>query len=194
MAILRSAAALFAADGYGPTTVGAVAERAGVSAQTVYNSIGSKRELLKAAYDVTLAGDDEPIPLAERPEVKAMYAMTDAAEFLRSYARLGRQVAERIGPLVLQLAAGAALGEPDLVEHQRTTDQQRLTGTGMVVAKVDALGALAPSLTVEAARDRIWTLNSIEVWGLLTRNRGWSGDEYADWIGDAMCAAILARR
>ncbi|MEE3851455.1 helix-turn-helix domain-containing protein [Gordonia sp. LSe1-13] len=194
MAILRNAAALFAADGYGPTTVGAVAERAGVSAQTVYNSIGSKRELLKAAYDVTLAGDDEPIPLAERPEVKAMYAMTDAAEFLRSYARLGRQVAERIGPLVLQLAAGAALGEPDLVEHQRTTDQQRLIGTGMVVAKVDALGALAPSLTVEVARDRIWTLNSIEVWGLLTRNRGWSGDEYADWIGDAMCAAILARR
>ena len=76
--ILRSAATLFAEQGYGRTSVGAVAERAGVTAQTIYNVVGSKQQLLKAAYDVMLAGDDEPMSLAERPEVVQMYALLDA--------------------------------------------------------------------------------------------------------------------
>lgn len=190
-AILGAAAELFVDQGYGRTSVGQVAARAGVTAQTVYNAVGSKQALLKAAYDVVLAGDDEPVPLAERPEVKAIYARPDAAELLHAYARLGRQVAERIGPLALQIAAGAAAGDPDLVEHERVTDAERLVGTTMVVRRVRELGGLAPGLAVEQARDRIWTLNSIQVWSLLTRTRGWTGEAYAQWIGDQMCAAIL---
>ena len=190
-AILRAAAELFTEQGYARTSVGAVAERARVSAQTVYNAVGSKQELLKAAYDVTLAGDDEPVPLADRPEVRAMYALTDRADFLHAYARLGRQVAERVGPLMLQIAAGAAGGDPDLIEHERVTDTERLTGTGMVVQRVVKLGGLAPGLSVDRARDRIWTLNSIQVWDLLTRSRGWTGEAYQEWIGDQMCAAVL---
>lgn len=189
--ILRSAAVLFAEEGYGRTSIGAVAERAGVTAQTIYNVVGSKQQLLKAAYDVTLAGDDEPVPLAERPEVIQLYRLTDASEFLHAYAALGRGLLERLGPLLLQIAAGAAGGEDDLVEHQRVTDAERLVGTGMVVSRVTALGALRPGLSAEAATDRIWTLNSVQVWDLLTRGRGWTGEAYEQWIGDQMCAAIL---
>ena len=189
--ILRAAATLFAEQGYGRTSVGAVAERAGVTAQTIYNVVGSKQQLLKAAYDVTLAGDDEPMSLAERPEVVQMYALLDAAEFLRAYAALGRGLIERVGPLMLQIAAGAAGGEPDLVEHQRVTDAERLVGTGMVVRRVAELGALSPGLSPDEARDRLWTLNSVQVWDLLTRTRGWTGDAYQAWIGDAMGAAVL---
>ena len=43
---------------------------------------------------------------------------------------------------MLQIAAGAAGGEADLVEHQRVTDAERLVGTGMVVRRVTELGAL----------------------------------------------------
>ena len=190
-AILRAAAELFTEQGYASTSVAAVAAQAQVSAQTVYNVVGSKQALLKAAYDVTLAGDDEPVPLADRPEVRAMYALTDPAELLHAYARLGRQVAERVGPLMLQIAAGAAGGDPDLIEHERVTDAERVTGTGMVVQRVVELAGLAPGLSTDRARDRIWTLNSIQVWDLLTRSRGWSGEAYQAWIGDQMCAAIL---
>lgn len=189
--ILRAAATLFAEQGYGRTSVGAVAERAGVTAQTIYNVVGSKQQLLKAAYDVTLAGDDEPMSLAERPEVVQMYALLDPAEFLRAYAALGRRVVERVGPLMLQIAAGAAGGEADLVEHQRVTDAERLVGTGMVVRRVAELGALSPGLSPDEARDRLWTLNSVQVWDLLTRSRGWTGDAYEAWIGDAMGTAVL---
>jgi len=30
------------------------------------------------------------------------------------------------------------------------------------------------------------------VWSLLTEHRGWSGEEYADWVAKAMADAVLA--
>jgi AcrR family transcriptional regulator len=192
--IAQTAAETFVRDGYAGTTIAGVAQQAGVSTQTVYNTFGTKAALLKTAYDITLAGDAEPIPLAERPEVRALYAERDAAVFLRGYARLGRQVLDRVGPLLLLIVTGAGAGDPDLVPLREATNAERLQGTTMVARRVDALGALAPGVSVTAARDRIWTLNSVEVWHLLTRTRGWSGEDYEAWIGDAMCAATLINR
>jgi AcrR family transcriptional regulator len=189
--VVRAASVLFRDEGYAATSVAAVARAAGVSGQTVYNVFGSKAALLKAAYDVAVVGDDDPLPLAERPDVKALYAETDAATFLRGYASLGRGVLDRIGPLALQISAGAAAGDPDLVVLRDTTDAERLVGTRMVAQRVADLNGLAPGVSVEAARDAIWTLNSIEVWHLLTALRGWSGDEYATWVGDQMVAAVI---
>ncbi|MGL4176015.1 MAG: TetR/AcrR family transcriptional regulator [Dermatophilaceae bacterium] len=189
--VVQAASSLFRRDGYAATSVAAVAREAEVSGQTVYNAFGSKAALLKAAYDVAVVGDDDPVPLAERPDVKALYAQTDAAAFVRGYAALGRRVAERVGPLALQITAGAAAGDPDLLALRERTDTERLVGTEMVAQRVADLGGLAPGLTVKEARDRIWTLNSIEVWDLLTGRRRWSGDQYAQWIGDQMVAAVI---
>lgn len=190
--IAEAAARRFVRDGYAATAITDVANDAGVSAQTVYNTFATKAGLLKAAYDIALVGDADPVPLADRPEVKALYAEPDAAVMLRGYAALGRRLLDRIGPLMLQIAAGAAAGEQDLVEHRRLTDQERLTGTSMVARRLQELGALRESLSLEAARDRIWTLNSSDVWHLLTGTLGWSGDAYQEWIGEALCAATLA--
>ncbi|HVH24824.1 MAG TPA: helix-turn-helix domain-containing protein [Pseudonocardia sp.] len=192
LAILRAATELFVDQGYGPTPISAIAQRAEVSVQTVYNAFGTKPALLKAAYDLTLAGDDAPLPLAERPEVKRLYALPDPVAFLHGYAELGRSLLDRLGPLSLRIAAGAAAGDPDLIDHQRITDEERLVGTMFAARRVRELDALAPDLTIERARDRLWTLNSVQVWHLLTATRGWSSEEYASWIGDAMCAAVLA--
>ena len=189
--ILDAATALFVLQGYGRTSVADVAARAGVSAQTVYNAVGTKRDLLKAAYDVVLVGDDEPIPLADRPQLRVMSTLRDPAELLQAYAALSREVLERVGPLMLQIAAGAAAGDSDLIEHQRVTDAERLAGTTRLIQRVVELGALAPGLSPERARDRIWTLNSVQVWHLLTGDRGWPGSEYETWLGDAMSAAVL---
>ncbi len=191
--VVGAAAELFVRDGYPASTVAGIARHAGVSGQTVYNAFGTKAALLKAAYDVAVAGHGDAVPLAERPDVLALYEETDAATFLRGYAALGRRLIDQVGPLALLIGAGAAAGEPDLVDLRATTDQERAAGTLMVVRRVDDLGALAPGVTLERARDRIWTLNSVEVWHLLTNGRGWSGDDYQEWIGEAMCAAVLAR-
>ena len=63
---------LFLQRGYGPTTIDAIAERAEVSRKTVFTSVGGKAVVLKLAFDWALAGDDEPVALADRPEVRRM--------------------------------------------------------------------------------------------------------------------------
>ena len=184
---------LFLERGYPATTIAQIAKAAGVTAQTVYNAFGSKPALLKRVYDIRLVGDEAPIPLAQRPDIIALYAQEDPARFLEGYARLGRELMDRLGPLLLVVQAGAQAGDPDLAAHIDTTNGERLIGTGMAANRVQALNALRPGLTVERARDLIWTLNSVEVWHLLTGLRGWSSDEYAEWLGKAMCGAVLDR-
>ena len=87
--VAQAAAGLFVRDGYAATSINAVARAAGVSAQTVYNIFGTKAAVLKAAYDIALVGDADPVPLAERADVRALYADPDPVRFLRGYARLG---------------------------------------------------------------------------------------------------------
>ena len=67
--IVRRPRELFVARGYAGTTIDAVAESAGVSRRTVFQSVGSKVELLKTAWDWAVVGDDEPVPVADRPQV-----------------------------------------------------------------------------------------------------------------------------
>ncbi len=65
-AIVAAAARLFVERGYGPTTVDAIAETAGVSRKTVFTSVGGKAEALKLAIDWAIVGDDEPVSLQQR--------------------------------------------------------------------------------------------------------------------------------
>lgn len=189
--ILRAAYELLVDEGYGGTTMAAVAARAGVSVQTVYKSVGSKPELLKRVYDVTLVGDDAPVPFAERPEVRAAYAETDPARFLALYAGLGRLLYVRLSPLLGILLAGARSGDPDLVDFAATIDGERLVGATMVAQRLEELGALRPGLSVDQARDLVWTIDSPEVWHLLVERRGWTVDDWEAWVARALVNAVL---
>lgn len=189
--ILDAAYGLLLEQGYTATTMAGVAAAAGVSAQTVYKTFGTKAALIKRVYDVTLVGDDEPVPFADRPEVRALHAETDARRFLLGYAALGRTLLERLGPLLRVLMAGARAGDPELREFVDTTNGERLVGAQMTVARLIELGGLRDGVSVERAQDAIWTLNSVEVWSLLIEQRGWSSEEYADWVGRAMADAVL---
>ena len=190
--ILEATYRLLVGQGYGATTMSAVAREAGVSTPTVYKVVGSKPALVKRVYDVTLVGDDEPVPFAERPEVRAAYAEEDPRRFLVAYAGLGRMLMERLGALLAALVAGARSGEPELVEFVATVNGERLVGATMVAQRLDDLGALRPDLDVERARDLVWTLNSIEVWELLVGQRGWSPAEWEAWLARALADAVLA--
>src|SRR6202451_4053403 len=70
--ILDAAGALFSEHGYLGTTIAQIAAAADVSTQSVYNMAGGKAELLKAVYDVAVAGDDEPVPMGQRPQIQGM--------------------------------------------------------------------------------------------------------------------------
>ena len=61
--VLEVAGRMFVEQGYLGTTLNGIAKTAGVSVQTIYNTVGGKSALLKVVYDVTLAGDDEPVQI-----------------------------------------------------------------------------------------------------------------------------------
>lgn len=189
--ILDAAEQQFADNGYSATTVAMIAAAAGVSKQTVYNSCGTKAELLKRLYDVRLVGDDEPIAFGDRPEIQEMEALTDPRALLVAYGQVGGVLLQRLGPLLSVIVAGAQAGDPDLIALLQTTDAERLIGASGVAGRLSELRALRPGMTVDRARDVIWTMNSVPMWTLLTGPRGWTQTEYAQWIGAAMADLLL---
>ncbi len=189
--ILDAAGGLFAGRGYLGTTLGGVADTAGVSVQTVYNVVGGKPVLLKAVYDVALAGDDEPVPMVARPEFQAMIAATDGRECLIRYAGIGRMLGERVLPLVSMLFAQAATGDPDLRAFVDTIEGERAFGTSATAAHVADRFGLRPGLDVRSAADVLWTLTAPDVSDRLVRRRGWGWDRFERWSGEAMADALL---
>src|SRR4051812_12289938 len=93
--VLAAATALFQAQGSAATPVRAVAGGAGVSVQTVEAQFGSKPRLLKACIDVAIAGDDEAVPVLERPWTADAQAATTPAELLAVVARVIGPAQER---------------------------------------------------------------------------------------------------
>jgi len=189
-AIVDAAARLFTQRGYGATTVDAIAEAAGVSRKTVFTSVGGKTEALKLAIDWAIAGDDDPVPMLERPHIKAMQHEPDARRILASHARHVRQTAARTAPLhqVIQAAAGLDADIRALAEEGRA---QRIRGMRVIAQALADRGALKPGLTPHEAADVLWLLNDPGVYHRLVIEQKWTPDRYQDWLADALISLLI---
>ncbi|HEY6747952.1 MAG TPA: helix-turn-helix domain-containing protein [Mycobacteriales bacterium] len=174
-------------DGWSGTTIAKVAARAGVSAETVYKRFGGKAGLLKAVYDVRMAGDDEPIPIAERPAMRAMAAEPDPRRVAEHYASLGREFMERAGPLVSVLL-GVRDADPELAAFMATIDAERLIGASGFVRVMASRATLR--VDPEQARDIVWALISPDLYDLFITRRGWSLDAYQDWLAQSLASIV----
>ncbi|HST82290.1 MAG TPA: TetR/AcrR family transcriptional regulator [Kineosporiaceae bacterium] len=189
--ILQAAGNQFAQSGYLGTTLVAIAGAAGVSVQTVYNVVGGKPAVLKAVYDVTLAGDDEPVPMAERPIVRAMMAATDARSCLACYAEMARTLGERTLPLVNMLLAQAATGDSDLRAFADTIESERATGTSNTARHVADQFGLRPGLEPAGAADVLWALTAPDLADRLVNRRNWGWERFQHWLGATMADALI---
>jgi AcrR family transcriptional regulator len=189
-AIVDAAARLFIQHGYGATTVDAIAEAAGVSRKTVFTSVGGKAEALKLAIDWALVGDDEPVPMLERPHVKAMRHEPDARRILVSHARYVRETAARAAPLnaVVQAAAGLDADIRALAEEGRA---QRIRGMRVLAQELADRGALKPGLTSAEAADTLWLLIDPGVYHRLVIEQHWDPGRYQDWLADAFISLLI---
>ncbi len=185
LSILRAAGRLFIEHGYVPTSIDAIAEAAGVSRATVFNSVGGKGAILKAAYDVTLVGDDAPVALPDRPESRAVMARTDPADFLDGYAGIIVDVHGRLAP-IHEAIRGAASADPEAREVWETVVAERLRGARNVVAGVQSRGGLREGLDPVAAADAVWVLNDPGLYNLLVNQRGWAPSAFRDWLSAAL--------
>ena len=106
--IIDAATTLFAARGYAGTSLTEIAAAAGVAVQTVYAAFGTKVNLLARAIDVSLAGDDAPVPMAEREPVRQVMAEPDPYRAVQMYAALTAAISARAHGIVLAAKARAA--------------------------------------------------------------------------------------
>ncbi len=187
--VLSSAHDLLLSSGYPAMTVTALAKTAGVSPQTIYNAVGGKADVLKATYDAVLAGDDEQVPMSERPEFLAMSAAPDAAAHARAYAAWTRAIYERVGPLVWAVLAHAG-ADPALTTFAETIERERRTGNTHMVTTLRARHGLPAGLTPERAIDAVWVLTAPETADRLLRRGGWSPAAYEAWLGDHLVLAL----
>lgn len=183
--IIGAAWRAFVRDGYGGTSMSALAREAGVSRETLYKVFRTKPELLKAVYDVAVVGDHDAVAVADRPEYIKMLADPDPVAAARSFGMLTAELVERIGP-VLRVLADAA-HEPELQHLLEITRAERLEGTRSVLA---VLCGRPAGHALDHAVDVVWTLASPEVALLLTDQRGWSRQQYGRWLGDAVAEQV----
>jgi AcrR family transcriptional regulator len=189
-AVLAAAHGLFVERGYLATTVEQIAQRAGVSKPTVFASVGSKRTLLKQLRDLAMAGDEQPVPVAQRAWYQQALREPDPYRSLRLYARNVVDMLERSADLheVLRSAAG---GDPELAELWQASEDERRTGAGYVVDALLGKGPLKPGLDRDAAVDLLWVLTSTVSFQGLVRTRSWPRHKYEQWLGDTFCEQLL---
>jgi AcrR family transcriptional regulator len=186
-AILDACRQALLRHGYLGLTIRAVAEAAGVSPETVYKTFGGKQGMVKAMYDVTLAGDDASVPLGGRPEVLALRAEPDPEVKIAAYARLARQISERLGAVTAALSTGG----PEAEEISAETNRERLTGVTAFVGHLAESGHLPDGRDPSAVAEEAWVLTAPEVYRLCIQARGWSPDRYEDWLRRMLTEALL---
>jgi AcrR family transcriptional regulator len=187
--IRDAAETLFLINGYVATSMSAIADAAGVSRPTVFNSFGSKVALLKEIADVRLAGDDAPIDLLSRPRGRRITSATDPHQLLAAQAAFAAEVMERVAPL-MEVVAHAAATDPDAAELQAAQEMGRFHGIGAAVDRLAELGALRPGLTPTHAKEAIFLISGLEPW-LLAKRRGWSRRRYEQWWLQCATALLL---
>ncbi|MBB2992706.1 AcrR family transcriptional regulator [Mycolicibacterium iranicum] len=188
--IVAAASELFVAGGYAGTTVDAIAEAAGVSRKTVFGAVGGKAELLATALNWAVAGDDEPVPLADRAEVRELLARENPHALIDGWVEVLVGVDARVGELFAAL------------EHAATTDEvarallttlnaQRREGARAVVDALAALGALDDGLTRAEAVDVACLFADPVFHRRLVGARRWSIKRFTAWLAGTLHGQLL---
>ena len=188
--ILESARGMLVAEGFPGLSIAALAAAAEVSPQTIYNSIGGKAQVLKACYDITLAGDDETVPMSQRPAFRAIFNAPDARTFLTRYAAWVREVYARVGPILAAVVRPGA-GDPAVAGFLSTIEAERRTGTTHAMTALRDAHGLPAAMSLREAVDIAWTLNSPEVYDRLVGRCEWSGARYQDWLAGQLRASLV---
>lgn len=177
-AVLRAATDLFGQRGWAATGIRDVARAAGVSVETVYANVGSKSDLLMAAIDVAVVGDDEPVPLDRRAAFTAL-GQGSREQRVRAAARLMTDIHRRTAGVNFALREAAA-SDPDLDRLMRAREEGRRAdveeGMTLVLGR-----AVSPHQA-----DALWAVLDIGVFRMLTDLRGWTADQYQEWLADAL--------
>ena len=189
--IIDAAAAQFVAHGYGATLLDQVAERAGVAVQTVYFHFGNKRTLLKEALDVAAVGDDDPVPLLERPWVREIQQEPDPHRIIERWLVTGREILDRIAPL-MRVVRGATSTDAEVAAQWQANQEQTRTAYGFLIGLLADRGALRPGLDAGGQQHRLRDRQRRGLPAVHRHLQGWTADEWQDRTATVLAGALLS--
>lgn len=186
--IREAARELFIAKGYTATTLKDVAERAGVGERTLYDSFGSKFGLMRHTVAMLTMGDESRVPAADRPAAVAARAMVDPREALAAHLRLGTDLMNRAGDLLLVSGANP---DPELERSIERGTAAAYDINLQMAQRLHARGELRPGMSAATAADIMFTLTSPGVFHVLRRTRRWGQQRYQDWVIESATQQLL---
>ncbi|MCO1654216.1 TetR/AcrR family transcriptional regulator [Pseudonocardia humida] len=189
--VLEAARALFTANGYTATTVGQIADRAGVAVDTVYATVGRKPVLLREVFETALSGRDVAVPAEERDYVRAVRAAPTAAGKIAAYARALTAIAPRTAPVQAAIRDAAAHDRACAALDAELADR-RAANMRLFAADLRATGELRADLSDDDVADVVWGMASAEYYLLMVRRRGWTPQRYGEHLRDAWTRMLLA--
>jgi len=190
--ILEAARKLFIERGYAGATAEAIAAEAGVAAQTIYAIFKNKKKMLVSLMNVSPStGVEDHTPILERASVQAVSQERDQRRQLQMFAQVVANNLDQVAE-VSEMMADAAKAEPDFDRILQKLNKQRLEHMTYAVQQIAANGNFRENIDDAYATDTVWTLTSPEVFLLLTRDRGWSKEKYAEWLADMLTRALLS--
>lgn len=187
--ILDAADELFGADGYLRTTVNRIAERAGVANDTVYAVFGSKGRVLTALLDMHLVHGEDVTNELELAEAKAIRDERDQRRQIALYVRFLIDALDRIGR-VYAIMRSAAAADDEMSSIYVEMQEYRARNLDTIVGWIARNGRLR--VTKKRAGEIMWALAGPDLAGMLREQRGWSSEEYAEWLEDMLAHALLA--
>jgi AcrR family transcriptional regulator len=179
--LLGSASSLFVERGYAATTLADIARHADIAARTVYLHFPTKAELLLRCIGVAIAGDAEPIPLADRPAMAEAMTARTFDERVDLMASLTASLMERTGPL-LDVAFQAAPSEPSVAAAAAAGRADTRRALREFWHRIHDDGLLPPSTDLEWLTETATLCAHAETYLLISKTTGWHGDTYREWL------------
>ncbi len=191
--ILAAAGELFTERGYPATTLAAVAGSADVVVETIYRAYGNKAGLFQEVVRAAVAGGGERarVEPERRAAIQAVIEEPDPRRKLALYARTQPGIHRRSGPLLRALAAASAT-DPALADLATQIEDERRTGLQRFAGHLAERGLLRPGLSIDEAGDTLWMINALTVYDLLVGQRGWTPEQYRDWLADSLYRLLVA--
>jgi AcrR family transcriptional regulator len=182
--IVDAAGRLLKSEGYAGMTIEAIAKRAEVSAPSVYAIFRSKTGILIALLDqLTFGKDYEEV-------VRKAVSAGDPATRLRLAAGVARQI-RGTQSAAFDLMRSAGVVAPELAKLAQQRERLRYEKEKGVINFLRDSGNLRAGLTHKKARDVFWMLTGGDVYRMLVRERGWSPQQYQDWLGETLVELLL---
>jgi len=173
--ILKASLSLLVGGKHSQVRMSDIAEKAGISRQALYLHFKTRTELLVATtFYVDEISDMEARLRASREATSGLERLDAFIEAWAGY------IPEIYGVAKALMAMGDTDEAAGAAWAQRMQDMRE--GCEAALVALNAEGTLVGELSVDKATDVLWTMLSVRNWEQLTRECGWSEEQYIETL------------